>query len=172
MLELFRTRRSIRKFTPESISKEHLDRILKAGLIAPSSKNSMPLEFVVVENLETIKAITKCKHPGSQPLLSSTLAIAILADTNKSNVWPEDASIAALQMQLEIEKLGLGSCWIQIRLRFDENNIDSDIALRKLLGYPENVQAMCVLAIGHKDEEKAAYTEKDYNFDKIHYEKY
>ncbi len=172
MLELLKTRRSIRKFTTEPITKEDIDKILKAGLLAPSGKNLKSAEFIVIENTETINDIAKCKQHGAGPLIGSTLAIVILADTAKSDLWVEDASIATTLMQLEIEKLGLGSCWIHMRLRKDENNVESDTLLRNLLDYPKNLSALCVLAIGHKAETVKPYTDEHYDFSKVHYEKF
>lgn len=42
------TRRSIRKFKPDAVSKEQLEKIIKAGISAPSAKNHQPWRFLVV----------------------------------------------------------------------------------------------------------------------------
>ena len=83
----------------------------------------------------------------------------------------EDASIAATLIQLEVVKLGLGSTWIQLRLREGDSGPSGD-AFRKELGIPERYGVLNVVAIGHKAEEKAAYSEADLDFSKVHYEKF
>ena len=117
MIDLLKNRRSIRKFTEEKVSKEDLEKILKAGLLAPSSMNKKPVEFVVIEDRQTILKLEKCKKFGTVPLKTAPLVICVISDSELSDVWVEDASIAATFIQLEVEKLGLGSTWIQIRKR-------------------------------------------------------
>ena len=65
MIDLLKNRRSIRKFTEEKVSKEALEKILKAGLLAPSSMNKKPVEFVVIEDRQTILKLEKCKKFGT-----------------------------------------------------------------------------------------------------------
>lgn len=48
LLELLQKRRSIRKYTGEHIPEDKLERILQAGLLAPSSRAIYPVEFVVM----------------------------------------------------------------------------------------------------------------------------
>ena len=54
MINLLKNRRSIRKFTDEAVSKEDLQKILKAGLLSPSSMGKKPVEFIVIQDKETI----------------------------------------------------------------------------------------------------------------------
>ncbi len=48
VLQVIRDRRSIRRFSPEPIPRQHLEAILEAGRLAPSSNNRQPWRFVVV----------------------------------------------------------------------------------------------------------------------------
>lgn len=48
MITEIETRRSIRKFDGREVSREMLERIVAAGLCAPSAKNRQPWKFVVV----------------------------------------------------------------------------------------------------------------------------
>lgn len=171
MLEILKNRRSIRKFTDKEVSKENIEKILKAGLLAPSSMNKKPVELIVIENKEAIAQLEKCKKLGTQPLKTAPLVIAVIGDSELSDVWVEDASIAATFIQLEVEKLGLGSTWIQIRKRKSQHD-DSEVEVRKVLNIPEKYGVLALITIGHKDEEKAPYKDSDIDFGKVHYEKF
>ena len=105
------------------------------------------------------------------PLKTAPLVICILADSELSDVWVEDASIVSILMQLEVEKLGLGSTWIQIRNR-ECSEGDSQEAVRKVLSIPKKYGVLSLIAIGHKNEEKKPYTDEDLNFEKVHYENF
>lgn len=171
MLEVIKKRRSIRKFKEEGISPESLGDILKAGLFAPSSKNKKPVEFIVMEDKETIKKLKACKSFGTSGLDTAPMVIAVIADSERSDVWVEDASIAVIMMQLEAESLSLGSVWIQIRNRECANG-DSEAAVRQVLGIPEKFGVLCLLALGHKAEEREPYEEKDADPLRVHTEVY
>lgn len=168
MLETLRERRSIRKYKDQKVEKEKIDNILKAGLLAPSSMNKKPVEFIVVEDKETLLKLEACKAKGTLGLKTAPLAIVVVADADRSNVWIEDASIASTLIQLEVQELGLGSCWIQIRNRQSEEG-DSEAAVRNVLSLPENYGVLTVLTIGYKDEEKPAYNDSKLDFEKVHY---
>lgn len=167
MLEIMKSRRSIRKFTEEKLTKEEVEKILKAGLLAPSSKNKKPVELILVEDPETIKALKSCKSMGTAGLDSAACAIVVAADSQKSDVWVEDASIAATMMMLEAESLSLGSVWIQIRNRQGDVT-DSETEVRNVLNIPETYGVLNILALGRKAEEKVPYKEEDLNLSSVH----
>ena len=52
-------RRSIRKYQARPVEPEKVERILRAGMQAPSACNQRPWEFFVVENREKIAALAK-----------------------------------------------------------------------------------------------------------------
>ena len=95
MLELLKHRRSIRTFTDEPVSQENIDSLLKAALLAPSSMGKKPVECIVVRNKETIARLKTYKKHGTTPLGTAPLAIVVIADGQKSDVWVEDASIVS-----------------------------------------------------------------------------
>lgn len=171
MLDILRERRSIRKYKDQKVEKEKIDNILKAGLLAPSSMNKKPVEFIVVEDKDTLSKLEDCKAKGTLALKTASLAIVVVADTERSNVWIEDASIASTLIQLEVEKLGLGSCWIQIRNRQSANG-NSEEAVRNVLSLPENYGVLTILTIGYKDEEKTPYDDSKLDFEKVHYDEF
>lgn len=56
MLELIKSRRSIRRYQDKAVEQEKLDAILKSALMAPSSRGRRPWEFIVVNDREKIKS--------------------------------------------------------------------------------------------------------------------
>lgn len=168
ILNILQNRRSIRKFKDEKIEEDTLKKIMQAALLAPSSKNKKPVELVVVEDKETIQELKKCKAKGAEGLTTASCAIVVIADSELGDVWVEDASIAAILIQLAAEELGLGSVWIQMRKRFNDNG-DAEDEVRKVLDIPENYGVLCIIGLGHKDEEKKPYDTKSLDFSKVHY---
>ncbi len=168
MLEILKKRRSIRKFTSEKISEENKKSILKAGLLAPAGRGVRTVEFLIEEDQEKIKDFVNCKSHSTSPFLTATLAIIVFADSTKTDTWVEEASLATIFMQLEIESLGLGSTWIQMRNRTNKAGQPSIDALRERYNFPSHLEPLCVLAIGHKDEEIPSYTDDFFDFSKVH----
>ncbi len=171
MLELIKERRSIRSFKEEKLSEEAVKEILRAGLLAPTSKNKKPVEFVVVEDRETLSRLKFCKDKGSNGLDTAPCAIVVIGDAEKSDVWVEDASIATAFMQLQAESMGLGSVWIQMRKRRSCSD-DSEKEVRKVLNIPDKYGVLDILALGYKNELKKPYEEDDADFSKVHFESY
>lgn len=170
--ELLFSRRSIRKFTKEPISADDIKEIQRAALCAPTSKNCKSWEFVFVTDPSTIKALSECKEAGAQFIEGATLAIVVMGDTEKTDVWIEDASIAAAFIQLQAEALGLGSCWAQIRERgFSDGRKASDI-VKNLLNAPANLEVECIIGIGHKDQQRSSYSDERLTWEQIHVDKF
>ena len=70
-----------------------------------------------MEDANDLQAISESRQMGSAFVSGAKMAIVVLAEEEKSDVWVEDASIAASYIQLMAESLGLGSCWVQVRNR-------------------------------------------------------
>ena len=161
-------RRSIRKYTSDEISPDDVKTILQAGLASPSSKGKMPWQFVVVEDRQTLEALSQCKEFGARPIAGCAFAIVVAADPYESDVWIEDGAIAAFAMQMQAQDLGLGSCWIQVRERMDKQGIPAEETVRKLLEMPEEMRVLCILSIGHKNEERKPLEEEKCRWEKVH----
>ncbi|GHS93086.1 NAD(P)H nitroreductase [Bacteroidia bacterium] len=170
--ELVTNRRSIRKYTEESLQSYEVEQIMKAALMSPSSKHSNPWQFVLVENKETLKKLACCKSSGCGFIENCALAIVVLTDPMQSGAYVEDASIAATYIQLQAEDLGLGSCWVQIRGRETEAGQDSEDYIRQLLNIPLQMCIGCIIAIGYKEKPGKPHPEEDLQWEKIHIETY
>ena len=167
--ELIRVRRSHRKFTAQPVERQKVEAILKAGLLAPSGKSVYPCEFIVVDEPDLLAKIAHAKARGAALVEGASLAVVVVADTSKSDVWVEDASIATTLIMLEAENQGLGACWVQMRLRGTDDGIPATDNLRKLLNLSTEHEVLAVVAIGYKAEEKPARTDSDLKFEKIHH---
>jgi len=170
MLNLLQKRRSIRRYTDKMLKKEDLTAILQAGLLAPTSCNKQSWEFILVEDKETLAAFGNCREPKQAFLPQAAAAIVVLGDTAKSDAWVEDASIALAFMQLQAEKLGIGSCWIQIRNRQSNQNMSANAYVSQLLAIPEPYEVLAILALGYPDEERPKYSLDELKYDKVHQE--
>ena len=166
------TRHSIRKYTDEPIDGEHVKLLLEAALLAPSGKSVRPWEFVVVEDKEVLTKMSECRPFGSGPVAKCKLAIVVCGDPGKTDVWVEDCTIAATYIQLQAEALGLGSCWIQMRGRFDKDNNDSADLIRELLDIPGEQQVECIIVLGHKDEVRRPVDPEKLLWEKVHIGKF
>lgn len=170
--KLISNRRSIRKFTDEPLTPEQVETILKAALKSPSSKSKNPWQFLLVEDKEMLRKLSLCKKTGSKPIEGCALAVIVLADPLASTVWIEDASIASLMMQLQAEDLGLGSCWIQIRERYTEEDMPSGEYIRDLFDIPIQLQVLSVIVFGNKAQERPPFDEDKLQWEKIHIGKF
>jgi nitroreductase len=168
LLELLRKRRSTRKFMETEISPELVEKLMQAALMSPASKSSNPWQFILVDDREMLKALSVSKKAGSKPIENCSLAVVVVAETEKSDVWVEDASIASIYLQLEAEDLGLGSCWIQIRCRQNAEGEDSEAVVKRLLGIPENFRVESIIAIGMKEVSKEPYDLDNLQWEKVH----
>ena len=170
--ELIKTRRSMRQFTEELLSGDEVKLLLRAGLMSPSSKGLHSYEFIVVEDKQMLAALSQCKAVGSDFLSGAPLAIVVLADPSISDVWIEDASVAATNILLQAEDLGLGACWIQLRDRQDAEGRPTEEIVKSLLSIPEGLRAVCMIAVGHKGMERKPQNEDRLKWERVHIGQY
>ena len=172
LLEIMLNRRSVRTYTGEKIEDEKLEMILKAGLAAPSGRGRRPWEFIVVRDKDTLACMSESRKFGAGMLTGADCAIVVVADEEKTDVWIEDCSIAMAYMHLMADSLGVGSCWIQGRLRTAPDEVTTEEKLRKLLGFPESYRLEAILSLGVSKEHPEARTVEDLPDGKIHPEKF
>jgi len=149
-------RRTIRRFKPETVGRELLERLANVGRLAPSAANMQPLEFIVVDEAGLRAEVFSClkwaayiapqgnPRPGEEP----AAYIVTLANTKvREKMFEYDIGAAMENMILAAAAEGVGSCWLL--------SIDRD-KLRGLFSVPEEYRVDCVLALGYPAEEPAA----------------
>ena len=169
LIEDMLKRRSVRKYTGEKISKDNLEKILQAALLAPTGRNKKPCNFLIVENKETLKKLANAKESGSQMLAHADKAIVVIANTIISDTWIEDSSIALAYMHLMAASLNVGSCWVQIHLRKTKSGEDSEKAVKDIVGIDDYFRVVGILSLGMPDGEVKPHTLEDIDKSKIHF---
>lgn len=171
-IDLLRSRRSVRKFQKQPIEKEKIDLLIESMLRSPSSRSLNPWEFVIVSNPQILSDLAKAKPHGASFIKDAPLAIVVCGDPGRCDVWVEDCSIAALIIHLAAADLGLGSCWVQIRLREHDARTSSEEYVKKVIGLKENMVVEAIIAIGYGKEDKPGHSTSSLLYEKVNYEQY
>ena len=167
LIELLRSRRSIRAFSGQPVEQEKLDLLIEAMLRAPAQQGKPPWEFVVVRDRETIAQLSLAKASGSAFLKEAALVVVVCAHPQISDVWVEYASIATLLLHLEAHDLGLGSCWVQVRLREHDEQRSAAEYIAEVLGLDPAIAVEAMVAIGYPAEEKTGHPTSSLPYDKV-----
>lgn len=113
-IECLKTRRSIRKFADEPVSREMITDILECGRWAPSGINNQPWRVLVVTNSDTKAALSKCTQNGAI-IKNAPCVFAIFLDTTTEYNYVKNVqSIGAFfeNLLLAIHASGLGGVWL------------------------------------------------------------
>jgi nitroreductase len=167
-IELLRSRRSIRKYRKAPIDKSAVDLLAESLLRSPSSRGINPWEFIFVDDGELLAKLSRAKPHGAEFLAGAVLAVVILGDETKSDVWIEDCSIAAIVAQLLAQDIGLGSCWGQIRLRPHDKDTSAEEYVQNLLEIPKHLRVNMIVGLGFPAETKQPVPADKLDFGKIH----
>jgi len=173
MIDILRTRRSIRSYEKKQIDPQALELMKEALLRCPSSRNTNPWTFIFVDNPDMLLRLSQAKEQGSDFLKEAALGIVICGDESKSDVWIEDCAIAAIVVQLTAHSLGLGSCWIQIRNRSHSAEKTAGEYVRETLDIPTTLSVGCMISIGYPPyDRKAPKPVEELDYRKIHHNRY
>jgi len=173
VLDLIRSRRSIRQFRPEPVGRDILTKVVDAGRLAPSAANLQPLEFVAVDDAALAKEVFGClkwasaiaprgnPRPGHEP----QAYIAVLVNARiREKMYEYDVGAAMENMILAALEKGIAACWL---ISVDKPKVVD------LLGIPDSYKLDSILALGFpaqvsKAEEFADSTkywqDEDYTF--------
>lgn len=150
LLALLKSRRSIRRYRPDSVPDEMVEQLLEAGRWAPSASNRQPWDFIVVRD-EAIRQqvaehaafyFIRWAHAAEAPLL------IVLCGNRRNRFYRqflhEDVGLAGGQIMLQAKALGLGTCWI--------GALDRK-AVAGLLKIPEHLEIVGLLTVGFPAED-------------------
>ena len=157
------------KFLPDKVPLADLEKIAKAGLLAPTGNNSQYVRLVILPDRDFIQPL--CDVSPTDGMLTAPAAIAVLTDKSAQmyqwNFEMEDYSAAAAQMLLAAAALGYVSLWLDSPY-FDE--VKQKKAL-EVLGAPEGYSLRVVLPIGLPDGEGTRRSKMPYN-ERVSYGKF
>lgn len=163
------TRSSVRSYTNQPVDKQIVEKLLRAGMSAPTAGNRQPWELLVIDErgvLDSIPTIIKAARMAEK----SQLAIVVLGSPSKAlmpEYWVQDCSAVTENILLAAHGFGLGAVWCGA---YPENGSGRVAAMGKLLDLPEGTHALSVIVIGHPNKEPVI---KDkWKTDKVHYNKY
>ncbi len=172
MIDLLRTRRSVRKYEKRPVDAASLDVLKEALLRCPSSRGFNPWTFIFVDDRDLLSRLAQAKEHGSSFIKEAALAIVVCGDETKSDVWVEDCSIASIVAQLTAHSLGLGSCWSQIRSRTHSKEKTAEEYIQELLNVPKNMKVEAVIAIGYPAETREPVPPGRLDYGKIKHNTY
>lgn len=155
-LEVIEKRHSVRKYSDKPVERQLLDAIVGMAQTAPSSRNSKSTAFMIIEDRDTIDALSQMRDYGSALLKDAPAAIVVLGDENKTDLWVDNCAISATFVQLAVTAMELVSCWVHCngrpRLKNEPDGAKANDYVRDLLGIKEGLNPYCIIAIGYPEE--------------------
>ncbi len=156
VLEAIRSRRSVREFEDRDVPDELIEKLLTAGIWAPSGLNNQPWRFTVVKDANKREALSKLTSYG-HIIQGAPACIAVFMDTEASYDRTKDTmAIGACNQNilLAVHSLGLGGVWLGEILKSKDE-------VRALLKAPDQYELMAVLAIGYPAPKERSSTRRD-----------
>ena len=149
VLENIATRASVRAFKRDAIPDDLIQKLLKAGMAAPTALNAQPWHFIVIHDQGQLSSLSVAS-PYTGLLADAPLAIAVCGDITKKApgdegiYWSQDACAATENILLAAHAMGLGATWTgsyPIETRYQ--------LAQKVLSLPENLIPVSIIAIGY-----------------------
>jgi nitroreductase len=167
VMDLIFSRRSIRQYTEQEVSKETVTLLLQAAMAAPSAANGRPWEFVAVTDKAVLTELREALpgHYNGQAAIAVCANLALASSPASERFWQQDLGAATENILLAATGLGLGSVWTGGYPGQERVEI-----LRRVLGIPESVIPMCLIWIGYSAEIKPPRTQ--YDEQRVHWQQY
>lgn len=156
-LEVIEKRHSVRKYSDKPVDKEILDTIVRVAQTAPSSRNSRSSAFMIIEDRDTLDALSQMRDYGSGLLSGAQAAIVVMGDETRTDLWVDNCAISATFIQLAVTAMDLASCWVHCngrpRVKAEPEGAKAEDYVRELLGIKDGFRPYCVIAIGYPAED-------------------
>lgn len=160
--EVIEKRRSIKKFTHNTISEDSISRMIDAAMKSPSWKNNNSYKFIIIDDENKKNELSKCiinqNDDASDSIKQAPLTAVVVANPSESGVIAEreyylvDSAIAMEHFMLSATAEGYGTCWIA--------SVDED-KVRKVLSIPNEYRVVAMTPVGEIAENKEHYPKKD-----------
>lgn len=162
-------RRSIRKYKNIPVEKGKVEKLLRAAMQAPSAGNQQPWEFIVVEDKDKLKELSKTS-PYSKMVADSAVTFVLLS-RKKDLIFPncvlEDMGAAAENLLLEAVDLGLGAVWLGVATVKERMDY-----VKKLFNLPDDIEGFCLIPVGYPDDSQQNKFVDRFEANRVHYEKF
>ncbi len=146
------TRRSVRSYKKEQITKEELDAVLTAGIWAPTGMNRQHTKLVAVTDPETVSLLSKMNAAvmgsANDPFYGAPCVVIVFGDSDVYT-YVEDGSLAMGNMMNAAHAVGLGSCWIHRAKEMFES--EEGKALMEKWGIPARYKGVGNCILGYID---------------------
>ncbi len=165
ILEVIKSRRSIRKYLDKPISKEIIDKLIEAAKWAPSGMNEQPWGFIVVQDTAIIKELSERAIPYINRLIEgdpklirykkrmavkdfnifyyAPCVVMVIGRTDAFS-YQNDCAMAAQNLMLAASSMGIGSCWVGMM-----NVLNEDKWFREKFQMPDNYRVVAPVALGY-----------------------
>ncbi|MXN90474.1 nitroreductase [Flavobacterium sp. Sd200] len=170
ILDNILTRRSIRKYTAQQVTKAQIDTIMKSAIYAPSALNKQPWEVRVVQNQEILKEINQrflnfaegkefqgsaahYKEPGFS-IFHNAPTLIVIARDKSSDISYLDSGIILQNILLSSHAIGLGTCPLGTLVSILNNPDNKDIL--ELLNIPDGYEVAINISLGYPAEAPVA----------------
>lgn len=167
LLPLLLTRRSVRRYTGDPIPRRPCGRWSPPVSSPLPAGTGRPWRLVVVQDRAILEALSHCRQGSAQMLAGAGAAILVFARPAESDVWTEDCAILMSNLHLAAHSQGLGSCWIQGRLRQAEDGRTTEAFCRERLALPEDWALEAILSLGIPAESPPPHTLEEADWGKV-----
>lgn len=161
IFQVFRDRRSIRKYKDTPVEPEKINQILDAARLAPSWKNLQCWRFLVLTDADRRAKVLEGFHadnPGTKAIAAAPVILVVCGNPAESDIengieyYAVDVAIAFEHVCLAAHALGLGTCWM--------GWYDEDL-LKRTLGIPQDMRIVGISPLGYPDQEPKARPRKE-----------
>ena len=166
-IKALNTRRSIRKYNEGKISEETINKIIEAGMEAPSAINEQPWHFIVITDKEILNKIPEI-HPHALMARQATIGIIVCCDLSlekAKDMWVQDCSAATQNILLAVHALGLGAVWTGVYPR--KERVDG---FKEMFNLPKDIIPFLFIPIGYPAEKP--FKADRFKKSRIHYNKW
>ncbi len=150
--EVIHRRSSVRDYTTQKVSKEILEKLVRAGMAAPSAMNKQPWSFIIVDEREILDAFAE-QLPTSAMAKKAAAAILVCGDLEKAGegwlqqYWIQDCSAASQNILLAITESGLGGVWTSVYPAEDRME-----KVAQILNLPEHIVPLNIIPLGYPSQ--------------------
>lgn len=173
-IETIMSRRSIRSYLQKEIADADLEIILKAGMSGPSCVNARDWSFLVIRDKELLSQMAEANGRAAEPLKNAVLGIMVCGDLSRAfpaaqDYWIIDGAIAAQNMILAAQSMGIGSVWLGTWPQMERVQKQ-----QKLFALPDHIIPHSIIAFGYptEDEKGDIKGNREIENDRVHYERW